>query len=127
MPSAAQVRDVVDAYVNAIQDRDRATFIDLFTDESVSWDPYPDSRFEGRDGVGQWWDTIIAPVPKVAFDIDDLHVCGDRGVMVWTICTSLDGENELQLKGVDVFTVSEDSKISSLCAYWDPARFTPVD
>ena len=101
--------------------------MDLFTDDAVAWDPYPDSRFEGRDGVAQWWDTIIAPIAKTTFDIHDLHVCGDRGVMVWTITTSLDGKSELRLGGVDVFTVTDDSKISSLNAYWDPNRLTPVN
>ncbi len=126
MPSSPQVQAAVDAYVTAIQDRDRAAFIDLFTDDAVAWDPYPDSRFQGREGVVQWWDTIIAPVAKTAFHIQDLHICGDRGVMVWEITTSLDGESELQLSGVDVFTVTEDSKVSSLSAYWDPKRLTPV-
>ncbi len=46
--------------------------------------------------------------------------------MVWKITTSLDGESELQLSGVDVFTITDDSKISSLIAYWDPNRLTPV-
>ena len=46
--------------------------------------------------------------------------------MVWTITTSLDGESELHLSGVDVFTVTDDSKISSLSAYWDPSRLAPV-
>ena len=126
MLSSPPVQAAVEAYVTAIQDRDRSTFIDLFTDDAVAWDPYPDSKFQGRDGVVDWWDTIIAPVAKTTFDIQDLHVCGDRGVMVWTITTSLDGENELLLTGVDVFTVTDDSKISSLIAYWDPNRLTPV-
>lgn len=126
MPSSQQVQAVVNAYVTAIQDRDRSAFTDLFTNDAVAWDPYPDSRFQGRDGVGQWWDTIIAPVAKTVFDIQDLHICGDRGVMVWTITTSLDGESELHLSGVDVFTVTDDSKISSLSAYWDPSRLAPV-
>jgi uncharacterized protein (TIGR02246 family) len=126
MPSSQEIQAAVDAYVTAIQDRDRSAFIDLFTDDAVAWDPYPDSRFQGRDGVGEWWDVIIAPVAKTAFDIHDLHICGDRGVMVWTITASLDGESEVQLSGVDVFTVTDDSKISSLSAYWDPSRLTPV-
>jgi uncharacterized protein (TIGR02246 family) len=126
MPSPPQIQAVVNAYVTAIQDRDRSAFIDLFTDDAVAWDPYPDSHFQGRDGVAHWWDTIIALVAKTTFHIHDLHICGDRGVMVWTTTVSLDGESELQLGGVDVFTVTEDSKISSLSAYWDPSRLTPV-
>jgi uncharacterized protein (TIGR02246 family) len=126
MPSSPQIQGVVDAYVTAIQDRDRSAFIDLFTDDAVAWDPYPDSHFQGRDGMGQWWDAIIPPVAKTTFDVHDLHVCGDRGVMVWSITASLDGESELGLRGVDVFTVTENSKISSLVAYWDPDRLTPV-
>jgi steroid Delta-isomerase len=126
MPSSPQVQAAVAAYVTAIQDRDRSAFVDLFTDDAVAWDPYPDSRFQGRDGVGQWWDTVIAPVAKTTFNIHDLHICGDRGVMVWTVTTSLDGESELQLGGVDVFTITEESRISSLSAYWDPNKLAPV-
>jgi uncharacterized protein (TIGR02246 family) len=98
MPSGPQVQTLVNGYITAIQDHDRSAFVDLFTDDAVAWDPYPNSRFHGRDGIGQWWDTIIAPVAKTAFDVQDLHICGDRGVMVWKITTSLDGESELQFE-----------------------------
>jgi uncharacterized protein (TIGR02246 family) len=126
MPSSQQIQEAVDAYVTAIQDRDRSAFVGLFTDDVEAWDPYPDGHFQGRDGVGQWWDTIIAPIAKTTFDIHDIHVCGNRGVMVWTITASLDGESDLQLRGVDVFTITDDSKISSVTAYFDPNRLTPV-
>lgn len=124
MPSSQQVRAAVEAYLAAIHGRDRSAFLELFTDDVVAWDPYPGTRFAGPEGVVQWWDTMIAPMSRIAFDVQDLHVCGDRGVMVWSTTSSFDGGEEIHLKGVDVFTVTDGSKISSLCAYWDPARVT---
>ncbi len=126
MPTSPEVEAVVSAYVAAIHDRQRDTFIGLFTEDAVACDPYPDAHFSGREGIATWWDTIIAPMATIAFDVHDIHVCGDRAAMVWTIETSPDGETWLELNGVDIFTVTDDSKIASVYAYWDPARMSAV-
>ncbi len=126
MLTSSEVEAVVSAYVAAVHDRDRDRFIGLFSGDAVACDPYPDAAFHGPEGIAKWWDTIIAPMATITFDVHDVHVCGDRAAMVWTIDTSPDGKTWLQLRGVDIFTVGDDSKIASLHAYWDPTRFSTI-
>jgi uncharacterized protein (TIGR02246 family) len=122
MPTPDQVRAAVSSYVSAIHAKDRGSFLDLFTADAVSQDPVPGPLNRGSDAIAGWWDSMIAPLDKIVFDIRDLHVCGDQAAMVWTITAAPQGGNSMQMKGVDVFTVADDGKIRSVYAYWDPAE-----
>jgi steroid delta-isomerase len=122
MPSPEQVRATVAAYIDAFHTKDRESFTGLFTPDAVTQDPVPGPLNQGPDGIGQWWDSMIAPLETVKFDIHDVHVCGDQAAMVWTITASPPGMGAIKMKGVDLFTVTDDGKIRSMYAYWDPAE-----
>ena len=122
MPTPVQVRATVSSYVGAIQAKDRESFLGLFTADAVTQDPVPGPLNQGPDAIANWWATMLAPMEKIVFDIRDLHVCGDQAAMVWTITATPPGATPFEMKGVDVFTVTDDGKIRSMYAYWDPAE-----
>jgi uncharacterized protein (TIGR02246 family) len=122
MPTPDQVRTTVASYVGAIHAKDRDSFLGLFAPDAVTQDPVPAPPNQGPDAIASWWDTMLAPLEKIVFDIRDLHVCGDQAAMVWTITATPPGASPFQMKGVDVFTVAEDGKIRSMYAYWDPSE-----
>jgi uncharacterized protein (TIGR02246 family) len=122
MPTPDQVRATVSAYVDAINTKDRASFVGLFAADAVTQDPVPGPLNEGPAAIGQWWDSMLAPLDNVAFGIRDVHVCGDQAAMVWTITATPQGMDSIIMKGVDLFRVTDDGKIRSMYAYWDPAE-----
>ncbi len=122
MPTPEQVRGAISSYVGAIHAKDRESFLGLFAPDAVTQDPVPGPLNEGPDGIAGWWDSMLAPLEKVVFDIRDVHVCGDQAAMVWTITATPPGGSPFQMKGVDVFTVADDGKIRRMYAYWDPAE-----
>jgi steroid delta-isomerase len=122
MPTPDQVRATVSAYVDAIHTKDRESFVGLFSTDAVTQDPVPGELNEGPVAIGRWWDTMLAPLEKVAFEIRDVHVCGDQAAMVWSITATPQGMSAIIMKGVDLFTVTDDGKIRSMYAYWDPAE-----
>jgi uncharacterized protein (TIGR02246 family) len=122
MPSPEQVRATVAAYVDAIHAKDRDAFLGLFAADAVTQDPVPGPLHQGGAAIAEWWDSMLAPLEKAEFDIRDLHVCGDQAAMVWSVTAAPPGMGAIRMKGVDVFTVTDDGKIRSMYAYWDPAE-----
>lgn len=121
---AVDVGAVVNRYVAAVGAGDRDGFIGVFTDDCEVIDPYPATRYDGVDGVTQWWDTLIAPMTSVNIEIREQYVCGNRVAAVYTTTASPAPGMTVQFSGVDIFTVTAAAKVSSLCAYWDPATIS---
>ena len=116
-----ELRTAVDRYASAVHDRDRAAFIELFTDDCVVLDPYPSGRFDGASGVAQWWDTLIEPMSSAQIEVRELYLCGDRATAVYTTKAIPTPGTTARLDGVDVFTITDDGRIARLEGYWDPA------
>ena len=123
MPTSEQLEQTVHAYIDAMQSGNRAAFLAQFAADAVTQDPVPGPLNQGPDAIAAWWDGMIAPMEKIAFEVHDLHLCGDQAAMIWTItATPPGGAGSIQMKGVDIFTVADDGKIRSMYAYWDPSK-----
>src|SRR4051794_12387959 len=102
MPTPEQIQAVVRSYVDGLESGDRAAWLACFAPDATQIDPYPTPANVGRDAIGKMFDNARNVVDSFSFDVKDVIVCGDRGVMTFTMTAGTAG-GKMQLDGVDVF------------------------
>lgn len=111
----------------AVEAKDRAAWLDLFADDAVVEDPIGRSPFDpegrghrGREGIGAFFDSVIAPHERVQFEIDDSFECGDEVANVGTISTTLAGGGHVAVvRGVYTYRTDGAGKLAALRAFWE--------
>ncbi len=110
--------DVIDRFNEAFSRHNADALAPLLTDDTIfeNTSPPPDGqRIVGKSAVVEFWRGWFARNPDAVFQTEELFVCGDRAVVLWTYCKPRAGQ-PWHLRGVDVFTV-RDGKVASKLAY----------
>lgn len=116
----------------AVEAKDREGWLALFADDAVVEDPIGPSPFDpdalghhGREGIAKFFDTVIAPHEKVAFEIEESFECGDECANVGFIRTTLTGGTHVAVvRGVYTYRANKAGKLAALRAYWEFDRTT---
>ena len=117
-----------------VQARDREGWVGLFTSDGVVQDPVGVSFLDetrlghhGHEGIGAFWDNVIATNP-VRMDIISSHAGGDEVANYLTITTTFPDGSNVAGEMVAIYRVDEAGKVLSLRAFWeiDQLRFTPA-
>ncbi len=117
MPTPEQVRDAVDAYVRAYATDDRDAFLALWSDGAWIVDPVGTPAHEGPEGRAGFWDSVHALSPEIRLSATDVVVCGDEAAVTLEIRAA-----GTVIDAIDIFSVDDSGRISSMKAYWDMAR-----
>ena len=104
---------------------DREGWLSLFADDAVVQDPVGESPLDptgqghrGRDAIGNFYDTVIAPGTMEKFEITSSHPAGDECANVVDIRNVL-GDQVMEMRMVVVYRANDAGKLVSLKAYWD--------
>jgi len=126
MISPADVRAVVDAYVEAYRRNDKQACLDLFAAGAQWHDPVGDPPHVGHAGVGAFWDQARTMADVIELVPRDVIVCANQAAMVFEIHVTVgaaDGPSStMVMDAVDVFVLDDDGLIVELRAYWDMTR-----
>lgn len=114
MPDPDQIKAAVNGYLAAYNSDSRDAFLALWSDDAVVVDPVGTPEHRGADAIGAFWDGVHQLAPEIRLSARDVIVAGDSAAMIFEINAA-----GLVMDAVDVFTVGEDGKISSMHAYWD--------
>jgi steroid delta-isomerase-like uncharacterized protein len=75
-------------------------------------------RLVGQDNVRRGLAARFEGIPDVHYGNDDHFSCGNRGVSEWTIRgTTVAGET-IEVRGCDLWTLSDDGKIARKDSFW---------
>ncbi len=118
MPTPAQLRDVVSTYAVTASSRDADAYAALFTPDAVQVDPYPSAPNEGRDAIRAFIQRSYDGCETMLFEALEVHAVGDRAVFTFHITLTLLGGQVMHIRGIEVFTVTDDGLISAVDAYW---------
>ncbi|MCU1590102.1 MAG: ketosteroid isomerase [Frankiales bacterium] len=115
--------------IAAVQAKDKSAWLALFADDAVVEDPVGVSFLDetglghrGHDAIGAFFDSNIAPVEAIRFDLHDSFAAGDEVANVATIHMTLTGGATSRCEGVFVYRVRDDGKLVSLRAFWEVDR-----
>ncbi len=118
MPTTAQLREVMARYAVAASSRDADAYAALFTEDAVQVDPYPTAPNVGRAAIRAFMDRSFAACETMRFEVGELHPVADRAAVTFHITVTLLGGSVMHIRGVEIFTVTDDGLISAVDAYW---------
>ncbi len=130
---APTARQLGQASMAAIEAMDRQAWLDLFAADAVVEDPVGPSLFDpegkghrGAEGIGAFFDNVIAVNQSIKFTIHQSYLCGDEAANVGVIRITFGGGAAVEVDGVYVYRRSPEGKIASLRAYWEPDAIRSV-
>ena len=118
MPTAETLLATVERYAATVTARDAGAYAELFTPEAVQVDPYPTAPNVGRDAIRDFMQLSIDGCETMLFEVTEVHAVADRAALAFHITLDLEGGAVMHIRGIEVFTVTEDGLISAVDAYW---------
>lgn len=116
---------------SAVANGDLAEWLSGYAEDAVLEDPVGPSMFDpegkghhGHAGIAAFWENAIAPVASFEFTITDsfANPGGDTCANVGRIQTILPDGSRATTDLIMVYVVDADGLITSMKAFWEPAR-----
>ncbi len=126
MPTKAQVRDALTAYVEGWKTGDKEAWLALFADDAAIIDPVGSPPNEGKEAISTFWDRVHSLPMTFEPEVHRMVVCGDEGMLSFTMTTRSESGGGMAMELVDTFLIDDDGRIKLLKAYWDSRCATPV-
>jgi hypothetical protein len=114
-----------------IEAKDRQGWLELFADDGIVEDPVGPSPLDptgsghrGREAIGRFYDTVIAPAEAIRFRIAETIDCGTECANLGEIHITLGGRTGI-CRVVSTYRADADGRLQALRAYWefDKLRF----
>jgi uncharacterized protein (TIGR02246 family) len=118
MPTAAQLRETVARYEKAAGSHDPETYAALFTEDAVQVDPYPSGVHKGREEIKAFITQSFDACEAMTFEALEVHPVADKAAISFHITVTLEGGSTMHIRGVEVFTVTDDGLIAAVDAFW---------
>jgi steroid delta-isomerase len=120
MPSPDALRSLVDRYCTAVTSRDVDAVAALFTEDAVQADPANTPPNVGREAIHAFFTSAVEASEATRFEALAVHTCGNQVAIDFKVTVTLESGN-MVISGIEVFTVTDDDRISAVAAYWDDA------
>jgi uncharacterized protein (TIGR02246 family) len=118
MPTTTQLREAMARYAEAASSRNADTYAALFTTDAVQVDPYPSGVHNGRDEIRAFISQSFDACETMTFEVEECHPVVDKAAIRFHITLGLEGGTTMHIRGVEVFTITEEGLISAVEAYW---------
>jgi steroid delta-isomerase len=122
MPTADEIRDVMQRYIKYMCDSDIDGIMSLYADDAYAEDPVGGKLQQGREALTAFY-AGSAPMLHVEAT-GPVRVAGVE-CAVPLLAELTMNDNKLYLDVIDVFEFNEAGKIISMRAFWNPAEMRP--
>lgn len=124
---AVTIRATVQAYCEAFTAGDRDAYVGLFADDAWIEDPVGTPRHNGPEAIGAFFEMSSSMAESI-----ELRQTGPVRVAAGECAFPMQarptiGGSVLCVDIIDVMTFSDDGKITTMRAFWDPAEMRPAD
>jgi len=118
MPTTTQLREAMTRYAKAASSRDAERYAALFTPDAVQVDPYPSGVHNGREEIRTFIQQSFDACETMTFEVEECHPVADKAAIRFHITLGLEGGTTMHIRGVEIFTITDDGLISAVDAYW---------
>lgn len=114
------VRTAVNNYFNAICAMDVDAWVATFAEDGVSNDPVGAPPHIGAAALRAFFQGIGGAFQTIKMVPVEIFVCANEAAVKWTGQGTGKNGRAVSFDGIDLFTVNEAGKITSLRGYWNP-------
>ena len=114
---------------DAVGRKAKSEWLALFADDAILEDPAGPSFFDadgkghrGKEAIGAFWDTVIAPVKSFRFAVRDSFANGPYCANVATFTTELADGSLVDTDLVATYRLNANGQIESMRAHWEMER-----
>jgi len=125
MPSEADMKAALQAYVDGLNDRDADAVLALFAPDAEIEDPVGTPVKRGKD-VEAWFRGAVQTEPRLEIVAPIRGSHGHSAAMAFTVTTTRKN-GRFTTNSVDVATFDDDGKIVRFEGYWGPDDRRKVD
>ncbi len=118
MPTPESLRRLVDRYCTAVSSRDVDAVVALFTEDAVQCDPAGTPPNVGHEAIAAFFRSAVEASTATTFQALAVHTSGHHVAIDFQVVVTMDG-GSMVIAGIEVFSVSDDDRITASTAYWD--------
>jgi steroid Delta-isomerase len=121
-PSPATIQATIERYFAAsrLQHHKAEAMVACFAEDSVSYDPADGPALVGREGLWQFFESVIALFKEVSLNADHTYINGREATVKWTGRGLSHHGIEVHFEGIDWFEFNAQGEIQVMKAYWNP-------
>lgn len=127
MPTAEQMKSVVEAYAAAHTAGDVDGIAALFAEDAVVADPVDQPEHVGRDAIREFFAGTHAMGDSLELRVTGPIRAVDRFAAVPLQAITTVGGSRLSIDIIDVFTFDDSGMVTDMRAYWNPADISAID
>jgi steroid delta-isomerase len=118
MPTTTQLRELMARYAATVTSKKADDYVALFTPDAVQVDPYPTPANVGHDAIRAFIQRSFDGCETMRFEVEEVHPVADKAAITFHITLGLEGGAVMHIRGIEVFTVTDEGLISAVDAYW---------
>lgn len=120
MHDRSKAADVGRAAMTAVQEERREDWLGLFSVDTKVEDPVGHlPAIVGREALARFWDTGIAALRSVKFDVTRAWETDAEAMLLATVTVVAANGVEVSYDGTFNYAIDANSRIASLRAFWD--------
>jgi steroid delta-isomerase len=118
-----QIEAAVEEYFDSVGAFDVQRYVNNFAPNGVLEDPVGTPPVQGRQAIGAFIASIIAPFSEIKHKIQDINVCGNEAAVNWKLHLKTTTGKKIVIDGMGVFKFNQNGKLQSVREFWDLEAF----
>ncbi|HVT37169.1 MAG TPA: steroid Delta-isomerase [Nevskiaceae bacterium] len=125
MPTEAQMKQAMQAYIDLFNKVDAAGIAELYADDATVEDPVGSPLKKGKAEIRAFYEYAIKTGAKLSLAAPIRGSHGNAAAMAFDVNLKMP-TGQAVIRVIDVMTFTESGKFASMKAYWGPGDMTPV-
>ena len=125
MASDEQIQATVNAYIDAYDRNDKAAFLSVWAPDGVLEDPVGTPVNVGTEAIGAFWDGARELADRIVLKPQHTLIAGGEAAVVIEINAHI-GDGGMVIQAVDIMQFDDAGLLTSVRAYWDMTKATPL-
>ncbi|HEX2286591.1 MAG TPA: nuclear transport factor 2 family protein [Mycobacterium sp.] len=124
MPSAEQITQTVNRYLELVAKGQADAIADLYADDATVEDPVGGEVHIGRQAIRGFYANVENV--KSETEVVTLRALGNEAAYFWRLTVDLGEGGRMLIEIISVMTFDDEGKIASMKAYWGPDNITQL-
>jgi steroid Delta-isomerase len=124
MPSAEQITQTVNRYLELVAAGRADEVVELYAEDATVEDPVGGEVHIGRQAIRGFYSSIENV--KSQTEVQTLRAVGNEAAFHWTLTIDFGEDGGMRIDIISVMTFDDEGKIASMKAYWGPDNVTQL-